>query len=103
MSLAIVRQRYFGTLSTFGITEQKINHPKHYKDFGTLSTFGITEQATRFVMIISYFGTLSTFGITELDVEKQNNPASKCHFIPAVFLKKMGQLSDRICLFRQFF
>ena len=35
-----------------------------------------------------------------LAVEKQNNPASKCHFIPAVFFKKMGQLSDRICLFQ---
>ena len=35
-----------------------------------------------------------------LYVEKQNNPASKCHFIPAVFFKKMGQLSDRICLFQ---
>ncbi|WP_459796872.1 hypothetical protein, partial [Alkalibacterium sp. m-11] len=35
-----------------------------------------------------------------LGVEKQNNPASKCHSIPAVFFKKMGQLSDRICLFQ---
>ena len=36
----------------------------------------------------------------ELFVEKQNNPASKCHFIPAVLFKKMRQLSDRICLFQ---
>ncbi|WP_459783924.1 hypothetical protein, partial [Alkalibacterium sp. s-m-22] len=35
-----------------------------------------------------------------LNVEKQNNPASKCHFIPAVLFKKMRQLSDRICLFQ---
>ena len=50
--------------------------------------------------LYAYSFYLSGIVVFIISVEKQNNPASKCHFIPAVFFKKMGQLSDRICLFQ---